>query len=144
MFFCVTYKKTSKNIQNFICEFCDFKCSKRGDWNRHLGRLKHLQLTLGDTQVTKKTSDHKCEFCNKIYYSRNGLWKHKQTCSEKEEDEEMYYAIHIVLFPLIVHLKNKYHKTWLVPLNTLLQLYEHLLRQICIPLYHISKHCPII
>ena len=88
-------KKTSKNIQNFICEFCDFKCSKRGDWNRHLGRLKHLQVTLGDVQVTKKTSEHKCEFCNKIYYSRNGLWKHKQTCSEKEEDEQMYQGIPI-------------------------------------------------
>jgi hypothetical protein len=87
-------EKHQKNIQIFICKLCDFKCSKRGDWNRHVLRPKHLQVTLGDKQVTKKTSHHKCSGCEKIYASRNGLWKHKQTCL-KLEDEHTYQGINL-------------------------------------------------
>jgi hypothetical protein len=76
-------KKTSKNLINYECEKCDFKCSKKGDWNRHIATAKHLKLTFGDAQVTKKTSHHICEICNKKYISRNGLWVHKQKCSDK-------------------------------------------------------------
>jgi len=74
-------KKTSKNIKKYICENCDFKCSKLGDWNRHISTSKHSQLTLanaeGDSCNIKK---YMCENCNKNYNSRNGLWKHKKMC----------------------------------------------------------------
>ena len=36
---------TSKNTKFFICENCDFKCCKRGDYNRHILTSKHLLLT---------------------------------------------------------------------------------------------------
>ena len=48
-FFCIHYmihfdtEKTPKNTTIFYCENCDFKCSKKGDWNRHIARPKHLQ-----------------------------------------------------------------------------------------------------
>lgn len=51
-------KKTSKNISFFECKICDFKCSKKGDWDRHLTRPKHINLTLGDAIITT----------NNIYY----------------------------------------------------------------------------
>ena len=47
--------------------------------------------------MTKKTYIYICELCDKKYSSRNGLWKHKQTCNvneieeDKKEDEEMMY-----------------------------------------------------
>ena len=83
---------TSKNIQIFYCENCDFKCSKKGDWNRHLTTLKHQSVTFGDS-FTSITS-HDCVMCDKKYTSRNGLWKHRKKCleiflKEKEEKEEM-------------------------------------------------------
>ena len=72
---------TSKNIQNFVCENCDFKCSKKGDYNRHILTGKHIKLTETNTFLHQKTSDHICEQCNKIYKSRVGLWSHKKKCN---------------------------------------------------------------
>jgi hypothetical protein len=72
--------KTSKNIDKFVCKVCDFSCCKKGDWNRHIVRPKHINLTLSNT-CDKKTS-YTCNICDKIYFSRNGLWNHKKTCSE--------------------------------------------------------------
>ena len=31
-----------KNINNFSCIYCDFICSKKGDFNRHIKTKKHL------------------------------------------------------------------------------------------------------
>ena len=67
---------TSKNIPKFFCEFCDFKCFKSGDWNRHLSTLKHKNVTNGD-QIT---STFDCKKCSKKYLSRNGLWCHSKKC----------------------------------------------------------------
>lgn len=74
--------KTSKNIQKFICEYCDFRCCKKGDWNRHISRPKHINLTKTMFSVTEKTSKniYTCENCEKEYSSRNGLWNHKKKC----------------------------------------------------------------
>ena len=74
---------TSKYIAFYECKNCDFKCSKKGDWNRHILTSKHTKLTVSDAQVTQNTSHYVCEICDKIYRSRNGLWVHKQKCSEK-------------------------------------------------------------
>ena len=64
--------KTSKNIKKFICNFCDFKCSKLGDWKRHIMTSKHVLLTpaniLGDKNYINSFI---CEKCNKTYNSRN-------------------------------------------------------------------------
>jgi len=77
-------KITSKNIKIFSCENCDFKCSKKGDWNRHLLTLKHQNLTLSN--ACDKILHHTCDFCNKKYSSRNGLWHHKKKCEKKGND----------------------------------------------------------
>jgi len=76
-------KKTSKNIAKFVCNLCDFKCCKKGDWNRHILRPKHLQLT--DCDAEKHL--YNCEICNKKYKSRNGLWCHKKKCNNNIDNE---------------------------------------------------------
>ena len=76
-------KKTSKNIVNYECKNCDFKCCKSGDWNRHIMRAKHIKLTNSDAQVTQKTPQYICEICEKKYNSRNGLWVHKKKCIDE-------------------------------------------------------------
>jgi len=77
--------KTSKNIKYFNCEVCDFSCCKKGDWNRHISRPKHINLTASNNIVTEKTSFNKniCDICNKEYKSRNGLWNHKKKCNKE-------------------------------------------------------------
>jgi hypothetical protein len=75
-------EKTSNKISNFSCENCDFICSKKGDYNRHLLTSKHKNMCFGD-KITSITSNHKCPNCSKIYNSRNGLWNHKKICNIK-------------------------------------------------------------
>ncbi len=64
----------------FICEACDFKCSKNSHWNRHILTTKHIKLTTTMAPETKK--DYSCIICKKKY-SRVGLWKHKKKCIKK-------------------------------------------------------------
>ena len=69
---------TSKNIHNFVCENCHFKCSKKGDYNRHILTSKHLLLT----EKHQNTPNHNCQYCDKKYKSRVGLWNHKKKCKQ--------------------------------------------------------------
>ena len=72
----------SKNVRFFICEACDFKCSKESDYNRHLVTLKHENSVKVYKSVQKNATAYNaliCE-CSKTYTSRMGLWKHKQKC----------------------------------------------------------------
>ena len=71
---------TSKNIHKFICEKCDFNCSKIGDFNRHQLTAKHKMATNGNNVDITFTS-HTCEKCNKKYRDRTGLWRHKKKCN---------------------------------------------------------------
>jgi len=79
-------EKTSKNFHDFICEKCDFKCSKKGDYNRHLLTAKHLNLASSDALLHQNTSNYKCENCSKAYNSRNGLWVHNKICNVKQPE----------------------------------------------------------
>ena len=74
---------TSNYINKFVCNNCDFKCSKKGDWNRHIVTEKHL-LTNGNKMETNGTiiTSHHCMVCDKKYMSRTGLWKHTKTCTK--------------------------------------------------------------
>ena len=74
--------KTSKNIRKFYCEMCDFKCSKKGDWDRHMMRPKHINLTQSNASCDKKNI-YTCQDCNKNYISRNGLWNHSKKCKKE-------------------------------------------------------------
>jgi len=70
----------------FLCEICDFKCCKKYSWDRHLSTVKHLASVKGDKMLGQKGQKGQmtifvCEFCNKEYQHRQGLWRHKKLCS---------------------------------------------------------------
>ncbi len=68
----------------FECNICDYKTSKKSSYSDHCVSIKHLKRTSGDVGCQKSAatipSSLSCEKCNKIYMSRNGLWKHKKLC----------------------------------------------------------------
>jgi len=69
---------TSKNTHNlFICATCDFKCSKKTDYNRHLLTLKHEN----QQKSTYFTPENIACICGKKYKERSGLWRHKKKCT---------------------------------------------------------------
>ena len=74
---------TPNYAQNYVCEKCDFKCSKNSDWLRHISTRKHIKgdiiVTSGDITLTKRAGVYKCD-CGKIYIHRQGLSRHKKQC----------------------------------------------------------------
>ena len=73
---------TPKKGKNYYCTICDYICSKKYDWTRHLITAKHKIDAFGDKTVTPKRAFFKCENCPKTYSSRNGIWLHRKKCSE--------------------------------------------------------------
>ena len=56
----------------FYCENCDFKCSYKRDYERHINTKKHKnnEITTFDNGFYLKKPDLKnftCEFCDKVY-----------------------------------------------------------------------------
>lgn len=78
-------KKTSKNIQKFECKLCDYSCSKKGDWNRHLQTRKHKLVTNSDEITSKNIKIYTCE-CGKSYKHRQNLYTHKLKCNYKKNE----------------------------------------------------------
>jgi uncharacterized protein YxeA len=73
----VMNKTPNENKKIFNCEFCDYTCSKNSEYIRHLLTKKHI----GNASGNKKITTIKCNFCNKIYKSKKGLWGHNKLCS---------------------------------------------------------------
>ena len=73
--------KTQKNSEKRICKICDFVCSKKSDWDRHVLRPKHIRNTQESINDIKKAekNTHTCN-CGKNYKYYSGLWKHSKTC----------------------------------------------------------------
>jgi len=85
-------KKGQKGQNNFFCESCDYKCSKRYSWDRHLLTLKHQESTNSNNLGAKgPLTAYECENCGKEYSERTGLWRHKNSgkCLPKENNNNM-------------------------------------------------------
>jgi hypothetical protein len=75
-----------KNADIFICEKCNFKCSKISNYNTHLLTRKHniLQNTINENA---KNAEYICH-CNKVYKHHSSLWNHKKKCNFIKEKVE--------------------------------------------------------
>ena len=72
-----TYKLGCDKVVDFYCEKCNFKCSKKWMFDRHIMTSKHKN-TYTDLQLSCKKS-YKCE-CGKEYTHRQSLNNHKSKC----------------------------------------------------------------
>ena len=91
---------TSKNIQIFSCEVCDFKCCKKGDYNRHLMTLKHLKANFGYQNANNFTSKNiaafKCELCDSTFKHISSLSRHKKKHQTDEEFSKSEVKIDLI------------------------------------------------
>ena len=71
-----------KNAESYICQSCDFKCSKLSNYNTHLTTLKHQNRTNLNNLEHKNAVNCKytCKLCEKGYKARNSLWYHEKKC----------------------------------------------------------------
>ena len=84
-------KSCEKVAPGFSCITCDYYTIRKSSYDKHITTLKHCQLTKGNTKVAKScTPDNaaifSCDFCDKHFKSRGGLWKHKKKCCNKTND----------------------------------------------------------
>ena len=70
--------KNAKNAIKYYCEKCNFECSKKSNYDKHLLTAKHNREAIG----IKKNAVYICEFCEKSYRSRGSHWKHQQKCNK--------------------------------------------------------------
>ena len=88
-----------KTRRDFCCNFCDYRCCKLSDMEKHLSTDKHKKNTKEYNWNTKeykivtenspnspKLADddnphHYVCLCGKKYKYHSGLWKHKKTCN---------------------------------------------------------------
>ena len=72
----------------YYCENCDYGTSKCSSYKNHCLSSKHIKTTQNNDIMPKLCQSYICKNCSKLYNSRNGLWKHKKTCTiiEKESN----------------------------------------------------------
>ena len=79
-------QKEQKEQKEYFCEKCNFKCSKKFNWSRHITTSKHKEEVFGKEPKEpkeKKEQIHTCT-CGKTYINASGLWKHKKVCKFDE------------------------------------------------------------
>jgi hypothetical protein len=73
-------EKSAEDESINICKICDFKCSKRSNYEKHLLTRKHINNNLSSFCDDKKMPKiFRCE-CGKEYKHRQGLHTHKKIC----------------------------------------------------------------
>jgi hypothetical protein len=68
---------------NYYCIICDYKCSRKSDYNKHLSTSKHTKgykTVTNDDNISHNVASNVCN-CGKIYKHRQGLSRHKKKCS---------------------------------------------------------------
>ena len=85
-------KKVAKVAKNYYCEICDYKCSKKFNYDKHLDTEKHKRAIIQShsnkdvAEVMKLPIDVQnekkfvCNICEKAYKCNSGLWRHKKIC----------------------------------------------------------------
>jgi len=69
--------KQEQNKRNYICENCNFNCSYKSEFERHLNTAKHIKIMNGN-KINKKNKN--CCDCGKKFNFSSGLSRHKKTC----------------------------------------------------------------
>ena len=74
---------SGKNAVIYLCEQCDFKCSKLSNYTTHLTTAKHTRLTNSCQKMPKNADTGILEcICGKNYKHMSSLCKHKNICYE--------------------------------------------------------------
>ena len=99
--------RAQENIKKYICEICNFTCSKQSDYSRHLSTAKHLRLSTANQPT--KTPANVCA-CGEKYMHKSSLSRHKKTCN--------YISSQKTIIPETV--KSDHHETHWIEIIQLL------------------------
>ena len=75
-----------KSSDFFVCECCDYTTSRKSQYDRHLSTDKHKNQE-NETDLKQESSKKFVCFCNKSFNSRTSLWRHKNNCSQENNED---------------------------------------------------------
>jgi hypothetical protein len=78
---------------NYYCEKCDYKCSKKYNWEKHIATSKHKMEVFGNGKEMAKWQKVACIYCEKQFKTNAGLWKHKQKCVSTDNQVKQFSEI---------------------------------------------------
>ena len=77
--------KLPENHQKLFCITCNYICSHKGDWNKHIRTAKHLNGNNDNKVIPKTPQTYKC-LCGNEYNHQSGLSRHRKKCTKEELD----------------------------------------------------------
>jgi len=80
-------KSCKKVAKNYHCKKCDYTCSNKYNFNKHLSTTKHKMITNGNFNGNSKPNfvEFSCENCGKSYRYKSGLSRHRKGCVEMNQ-----------------------------------------------------------
>jgi hypothetical protein len=67
----------------FVCEKCDYRCSKKSSWSQHTLTSKHIKANFGLMTANEK---YACENCDVKFSHKSSYCRHKKKCQETKID----------------------------------------------------------
>ena len=91
--------KVAKSSNLYFCELCDYKTSRKANYQKHLNTQKHRKkcnksVTFCNKKVAKVAKkEYSCKFCGKSFSNRMGLWRHSKKCLGENLDDAVEHDI---------------------------------------------------
>ena len=87
----MTTKNSPNSPKKYVCKICDYGCSKKSDYDKHLMTRKHVNTTLFNEMATIDLEKFKCD-CGKVYPYRASLYNHKKKCETEAAQKPIIEA----------------------------------------------------
>ena len=102
--------KPRQTANIFVCEICNFKCSKQSNYDSHILTRKHYILTNTYEKLQKNAALYTCD-CGKNYKHRQSLYNHKKECSQipNQDLDDIPYMVSASNNAPIIDIHNKYN-----------------------------------
>ena len=84
-----------KLAMKFYCEKCNYPCSKKSDYEKHLYTRKHKILT-NTSGFSLKVAEYVCD-CGKQYKHRQSLNNHKKKCIYKKPSHDTEITVEPIM-----------------------------------------------
>ena len=122
---------TSKKHQMFICESCDFKCYKKGDYKRHILTDKHKNLNNTNENTSKYigSNNHEC-ICGKTYKHQSTLCAHKKKCNIVNEQLEIS-TLDMNLIMNLLKQNDEFKSLMVEQNNKMMETFQETMQEVC-------------